>query len=145
MGKHKVDEDIVNHFFDEACIPIRLAAQTEKGYPAIVSLWSLRRSGKIYCATKKWAYIVTKIEKHPEVAFELSCEAPPYRGVRGWADARIVPELGKEILSELLEKFLGSTDTPLARKLLGDAVEDEVAIELTPVWMKTWDYSERMS
>lgn len=145
MTKPKVDDDLAAYFFDEARIPVRLAALTGQDYPAIVSLWSLRKDGKLYCATKKWAYIVTKIEKNPGVAFELSCEEPPYRGVRGWADARIVPERGEEILSELLEKFLGSNDTPFARKLLADAKENEVAIELNPVWMKTWDYAERMS
>ena len=147
MNKLELNEDqqkkLEAELFDNAKIPLRLAVKTESGFPTIVALWSLREDGKIYCATRARSYVVSKIKAESKVGFEVSTEAPPYKGVRGWGRARIVPERGEEILRRLLIKYLGGVDSPLARKLLLD-MDGEVAIEIEPVWIKGWDFTPRM-
>ncbi len=137
------DPRIADEFLDAARIPLRLAAVTRSGFPALVSLWSVRENGLILCASQANAYIVSKLRENPKAAFEVSCEDPPYRGVRGWCTAEIRPARGREVLEKVLRKFTGGVSSPLARRLLARA-EAEVAIELTPVWMKTWDFTVRM-
>ncbi len=138
-----LEDAVAREMLDTARIPLRLSVVTGSGFPSIVSLWSVRRQGKIYCATKASAYIASKVRANEKVAFEVSCETPPYRGVRGLGRARIVPELGQEILEQVLTKFLGGVTSPLAKKLLADPAS-EVAIEITPFRMMSWDFSRRM-
>lgn len=143
MATTSCDESLARHLLEEARIPLRLAAVSSSGYPAIVSLWSHLQDGRILCATKREAYIVGIIAARPAVAFELSTETPPYRGVRGRGIAHIVPELGAAALETLLRKFTGGLDHGLAQRLLAD-VAREVAIVIEPTWRMTWDYSARM-
>lgn len=67
---------------------------------------------------------------------------PPYRGVRGQGRASLRRE-GGTLLGELLDRYLGGGDSPLARRLLADAA-DEVAIRVVPTRLASWDYTERM-
>ena len=52
-------------------------------------------------------------------------------------------ENGREILEMLLMRYLKGDASPLARRLLARS-ENEVAIEIRPMNMFSWDYSERM-
>ena len=52
-------------------------------------------------------------------------------------------ERGEEILRALCERYLGGTDSGLARFLLG-RVDRETAIALEPRTLVSWDYRERM-
>ena len=50
---------------------------------------------------------------------------------------------GGALLGELLDRYLGGRDAPLARRLLAHAA-DEVAIRVAPTRLVSWDYTERM-
>jgi hypothetical protein len=67
----------------------------------------------------------------------------PYRGIRGRARVRCLPEQGGAVLGRLIDRYLPDRDHPLATWLLSRAA-DEVAIEITPTWQSRWDYSDRM-
>lgn len=130
-------------FLEGAKIPLRLGALTQSGWPVIVSLWFVWREGSLWCATQRSAKIASHLIRDSRCAFEVAPDQPPYRGIRGRATARLRPERGEEILRVLLDKYLGGTDSPLAKRLLAKT-ETEVAIEVDPISIFAWDYSGRM-
>jgi len=130
-------------FIQKMEIPLRLSCLTQSGWPMIVSLWYLYQDGKFYLATPKKAKIVGYLSNEPRCAFEISNEKPPYRGIRGQGRSKIDMEKGGEILEILIERYLGNLNTPLAKELLSKR-KNEVAIEITPYRMFTWDFTERM-
>ena len=75
--------------------------------------------------------------------FEVAGDVPPYRGVRGYGRARLVPERGEAVLRALVLRYLGSDEGSLARWLLSRAAR-EVAVRIEPQRFLSWDYSERM-
>ena len=79
----------------------------------------------------------------PRVGFEIASNEPPYKGVRGKGNAKLTQENVSNTLHEVIVRFLGSTNSNLARWLLGRA-EEEYVIKITPNWITSWDYSERM-
>jgi len=123
-------------------IPLRLAFTLED-YPFVISLWFIHLEDKLYCATQASAKVVQSLRKDKRCGFEIASEKPPYKGIRGRAEAVIVPALGEEILKKLLMRYLGSLEVPLAQKLLKDA-DTEVAIMLKPITLASWDFSKRM-
>lgn len=131
-------------FLAEAAIPLRLACRTPAGRLWQVALWFRYRDGRFECATSADADVVGFLRAEPGVAFDVSTNEPPYRGVRGYGTAAIDPEGGKELLATLLERYLGGTDSPLARRLLSDDRE-EVRVEVDPERVHAWDYSARMA
>ena len=130
-------------YLEEIKIPLRLACRAESGWPMIVSLWFLYKEGRVYCATQESARVVAYLRAYPECAFEIASDLPPYCGVRGQARAVIDDQKGVEILQELIDRYLGSRDNALAKKLL-DNQKNEEAIILTPVNIFSWDFSPRM-
>ena len=130
-------------FLESARIPLRLACTTESGWPMAVSLWFRHQNGKLLCATQKSARIVSYLKSNPRCAFEIAADLPPYCGLRGQAIASMDEKNGKEVLKQLLERYLGGMDNPLARKLLAKS-DNEVAIILKPVNVFKWDFSDRM-
>lgn len=133
----------VARYLEQTRIPLRLAAVTESGWPLVLSLWFVLRRGSLWCATQRSAKIVRHLRADPRCAFEVAPEQPPYRGVRGQGRASLHPAHGKEILETLLDRYLGTTTSPLARQLLSKS-DAEVAIEVKPVTLFSWDYSDRM-
>jgi hypothetical protein len=109
----------------------------------MLSLWYLLRDDALWCATSAEADLVTFLETDAGVAFEVSENEPPYRGVRGSAEATVYPDEGKDLLRDLLERYLGGTDSRLARRLL-DEGREEVRIRIDPTRTHTWDYTSRM-
>ena len=130
-------------FLDHKHIPLRLACQTSSGWPVVLSLWFLHRDGKLYCATRKSARVVSYLEAEARCAFEIAADTPPYCGLRGQAEARIDQDLGGEILEELIQRYLDGSDNQLARNLL-KYKEEEVAIVISPVNLFEWNFSSRM-
>lgn len=124
-------------------IPLRLACLTQSGWPVVLSLWYTYREGKLFCATRRSARVVSYLEGDPRCAFEIAADTPPYCGVRGQARAEIVPELGEEILEVLIQRYLGNQDNTLARNLLKYR-DEEVALVLSPLQVFQWDFSDRM-
>ncbi|MFB6130234.1 MAG: pyridoxamine 5'-phosphate oxidase family protein [Salinigranum sp.] len=135
--------DELSSFLAEATIPIRLACRTPGGGPWIVSLWYRYRDGVFECATAASADLVGFLRTDPGVAFEVSTNDVPYRGVRGRGRATVDSDPEKALLRALLERYLGGTDSPLARRLLSPDRE-EVTIRIEPSALYTWDFTERM-
>jgi hypothetical protein len=130
-------------YLEETRVPIRLSSRTESGWPIVLSLWFIYRDGLLYCATQQNARIVKYLENEPRCGYEIAADLPPYCGIRGQAKARIDQEIGLEILEDLLIRYLGGLNNPLAERLLDNA-DDEVALVLTPINCFQWDFSQRM-
>jgi nitroimidazol reductase NimA-like FMN-containing flavoprotein (pyridoxamine 5'-phosphate oxidase superfamily) len=135
-------EQVQKHL-DQARIPIRLSCHIRSGHPLVVSLWFVARAGALWCASLQDAGVVSFLRENPRCGFEIARDEPPYRGVRGWGEAMIVPEMGEEILRVLIRRYLPDERTPLARWLLSRS-QQEVAIRIDPRRLITWDYTERM-
>ena len=130
-------------FLEEARVPIRIATHRRDGSLWMVALWYRYRNGSFECATGANAHIVRFLEGDPQVAFDVSTNDPPYRGVRGNGTATLAADEEKTTLRALIERYLGDTDSPLAKSLLSDDRE-EVRIRIDPNEMHSWDYSKRM-
>jgi len=124
-------------------MPLRVSVETRSG-PLIVPLWFEWDGERFWCASHRNARIIAALEATPRCAFDLSTNHMPYRGVRGRARVRCLPELGGAVLGRLIDRYLPDRGHPLATWLLSRAA-DEVAIEITPTWQTGWDYSERMT
>ncbi|ARS90337.1 pyridoxamine 5'-phosphate oxidase family protein [Natrarchaeobaculum aegyptiacum] len=136
-------DDEVAGFFEDATIPIRLGVRRPDGTPWVVTLWYRYCDGLLECATSADAALLTYLRTDPEVAFDVSTNEIPYRGVRGHGSASMSPDDGKMVLRALLERYLGGTDSPLAERLLADD-RDEICIRIEPRTVFSWDYSDRM-
>jgi len=139
----KSDNQKLENIIDEAKIPIRLACITTVGLPIVMSLWYTVIDEKIYCATQKKAKIISYIQNNPIVGFEIATDSPPYRGIRGHGKVKIIEHMGKDILQILIEKYLGKKTSTLSEFLKMNS-ENEVAIQITPEKIFTYDYSKRM-
>ncbi|MFX0170911.1 MAG: pyridoxamine 5'-phosphate oxidase family protein [Candidatus Hodarchaeota archaeon] len=134
----------IENYLIQAKIPLRLSVLTESGWPIILSLWYAYAEGKILLATPNKAKIVRFLRNNPKCAFEISNEKPPYCGIRGQAKAKIIESKGNEVLEKLLQRYMKEgIGSPLAKRLLSRKVE-EIAIELTPINLFTWNFSDRM-
>jgi nitroimidazol reductase NimA-like FMN-containing flavoprotein (pyridoxamine 5'-phosphate oxidase superfamily) len=130
-------------FLTDRTIPVRLACRRPDDRLWMLSLWYRYRDGRLACATNADARIVSYLEADPGIAFEISTNKPPYRGVRGAGTARIGPDDDKQLLRALLERYLGGTDSNMAAGLLSPDRE-EVRIILDVDRTYTWDFSDRM-
>ena len=130
-------------FLRETTVPIRLATHRPDGSLWLVALWYRYREGSFECATWANADVVRYLENDAGVAFDVSTNHPPYRGVRGNGTASLSDDDGKAVLRDLIERYLGGTDSPLAAWLLDDDRE-EVCIRVEPAAVHSWDYTERM-
>jgi|APHM01.1.fsa_nt_gi Predicted flavin-nucleotide-binding protein len=137
------DDERVTAFLTDTQVPIRLACHTDSGGLWMLSLWYAFRDGRLCCATASDADVVSFLRSDPAVAFEVSVNEPPYRGVRGQGTASIDPDGGKDLLRSLVDRYLGGTDNDLADWLLAEDRE-EVRIVVEPTRLSTWDYSNRM-
>jgi len=129
-------------FLDAQRSPLRLSVNTSSG-PLIVPLWFYYESNSLWCASHKSSLIVSAIGESTSCGFDVSTNDIPYRGVRGRGTVRCKPEAGARTLERLLDRYLPDRNNSLARWLLSRA-DDEVAIEIVPFKLYSWDYSERM-
>ncbi|MGH1567804.1 MAG: pyridoxamine 5'-phosphate oxidase family protein [Nitrosopumilus sp.] len=139
----KSDEQLFKNLIDGTKIPIRIAFIKPDGSPNILSLWYEQIDGKIYCATKKTAKIVSYLEQNPNCGFEIATDKPPYKGSRGNGTAKILHNDGERILSVLISKYLGEKKSILSEYLKNNS-KSEIAIEITPQKIFNYDYSKRM-
>ncbi len=135
---NEIDDSFLN-----SKIPIRISCLKPNGVPIVLSLWYVNLDGKIYCATQKTAKIISYLEKNPLCGFEIAADSLPYRGVRGEGSVKILKDKGEDILSILIEKYLGKKESNLS-KFLKSKLETEVAIEINPNKVFNYDYSKRM-
>ena len=130
-------------FLDSVRIPLRLSCKTRSDWPIVISLWYLHQNGQLLCATQQSAKVISYLQNDPRCAFEIAEDHPPYCGVRGQAIATLDNSIGPDVLKQLLQRYLGSTQNSLAINLLAKS-ETEVAIVLKPIRIFTWDFSDRM-
>tara|TARA_R110001599_G_scaffold353866_1_gene600956 strand:- start:76848 stop:77291 length:444 start_codon:yes stop_codon:yes gene_type:complete len=135
--------DDITGFLGDVRYPLRLACVADDGYPRVVSVWFTYLDGKLYCASHNSSQLVALLRASPRVGFEVAPNDPPYYGVRGQGDAVLTEQGGARMLEQLLERYLGSHDSPLAKWLLSRS-EDEVLITISPRRWYSWDYRERM-
>ncbi len=133
----------IDEYFQTSQIPIRLGCNGGNGTPLLVSLWFTLLNGRLWCASQKNSRIVQKLRRDSRCAFEVSNENFPYKGVRGTGKANIIPELGKEFLERLIKRYLGSSNPALSTFLLSRS-QHEVAIEIEPSTLMSWDFQNRM-
>jgi hypothetical protein len=140
-----MSRDEVTDYLEATEIPVRIACRTPAGRLWMVSLWyRFVGAGTIACATGADATLVRYLEEDPGVAFEISENDPPYRGVRGAGTVSLGPDEDKALLRSLLERYLGGTDSDLATMLLSPERE-EVRIEVEIERLYAWDFSDRMA
>jgi nitroimidazol reductase NimA-like FMN-containing flavoprotein (pyridoxamine 5'-phosphate oxidase superfamily) len=130
-------------FLEQSRIPLRLACVTGQGWPMVVSLWYLYEQQRLYCATQKTAKIIYHLEHNARCAFELAGDHPPYRGLRGQGEIILRPDLGRTILERLVRRYTAGPETPLGKSLMSRSAS-EIAIEIQPVRIYSWDYTRRM-
>jgi hypothetical protein len=108
----------VDDYLAKAVIPLRIACVSSEGWPVVASLWYLHHEGALWCATPAEARVARLLGKDPRCGFEVGVNEPPYQGVRGRGRATLEPKRGHEILSQLVERYLGGEKTPFTRWLL---------------------------
>ena len=131
-------------YLSESRHPLRLASVDDQGYPQITSLWYTIREGTFLCCTQPQSVIARQLRSNPRVGLEVAVNEPPYRGVSGQGDARIVEGDAMGLLSELAERYLPGQDGDLKKWLLSRA-DTEVILEVKPQHLTSWDFRSRMS
>lgn len=142
-GSSAWNREGIARFLNDTIIPVRLGIESKRG-PLVVSLWFEFRDNAIWCAAHRDALVVRSLQEHPACAIDVSTNDIPYRGVRGAGTATCLPADGAETLARLIQRYLGGDDSNLARWLKSREA-DEVALKITPNWLTSWDFSERMS
>lgn len=137
------DRNKTEAFLASETIPLRLSCRRPNGDLWMLSLWYLYQEGALWCATSAEADVVDYLTHDDRVAFEISTNEPPYKGLRGNGTTRVEPDPDKALLKDLLERYLDGTDSPLAERLLSPDRE-EVRIRIDPSRVYTWDFSDRM-
>jgi len=137
------DRQGIARFLDDAVVPLRLGVES-KNNPLIVTLWFEYRDAAIWCAAHRDSLVVKVLQDNPACAVDISTNDIPYRGVRGAGRAACLPADGAQTLDRLIERYLGGSDSQLAR-WLKSRQEDEVALKITPKWLTSWDFSKRMA
>jgi hypothetical protein len=134
----------VERFLSRYVAPLRVAVQTESGFPLLCSLWFVYEDGALHCATQADAAVTRHLERSPRCAYELAPNEPPYFGVRGQGTVEISTDGAAPLLARLIERYLGTEETSLGRWLMSRA-DTEVRLSITPTRINAWDYRDRMS
>ena len=141
--KGPLSVEMLDQFFDEVTVPLRIAGVGSTGHPIMASLWYIRIEDMLWCATQRASTIASILSRDVRCSFEVSVEKPPYVGVRGPALATLHPDRGEEILCALIDRYIGNRSSSFSRKLLSRAAS-ETAIAIQPQALFTWDFRERM-
>ena len=132
----------VERFLQENRIPLRLSFESRNG-PIIVPLWFEYRDSRMVSCSPEESTLVKSLKARPAVAFDVSTNDLPYRGVRGRGRAACTTATDNAQLETLLTKYLGGTDGQLAQWLLNRSGRESIII-IEPEWLTSWDFSERM-
>jgi len=134
----------IDRFLDESTFPVRLSCVGNDGFPRVVSLWYRNQGLNFHCVTHRESKLAKLLQKDARVGFEVSPNEPPYHGIRGQGMASLQALDQESTLQELLSRYLGGTDSKLARWLLSRSHE-EVLVTIKPLRIYSWDYRERMA
>ncbi len=135
----------VTEFLRSSTIPMRIATNTQS-YPTLCSVWYLfdEKLGELLCVSHQKSKLVLDITASKKCSFEIAPNEPPYFGVRGKAVVTLSKENVLDTLTTVMSRYLGGTDSRLAKWLIGRS-DEEYVLRLTPVQITSWDYTERMS
>ena len=133
----------IDDFLTKSTMPVRISFVDSSGHPRICSLWYRYDNGAIWSASHQNAFLIKQLKKNQKVAFEISSNDYPYKGVRGKALATLVKSDAEPVLKALIAKYLGESNKKLASWLVGRA-DEEYAIKLVPESVNAWDFSDRM-
>ena len=73
----------------------------------ICSLWFCYHDGIIWAASHKNSFLVKQLRDKPQVAFEVSTNEYPYKGVRGKARVELTTNNADKVLATLKKNELG--------------------------------------
>ena len=134
----------IEEYLSETVTPMRISVGGAD-YPLLCSVWFYydAADGLIRCISHERSELIKSLLKHPRCSFDISPNQPPYKGVRGRGSVVLKKGGATELLTRLMNRHLGGTDSALSQWLLGRAAE-ETTIEIKPVSFSTWDYSARM-
>ncbi len=135
-------DEIVRHL-ETSLIPLRLAVHDSTGAPWVMSLWFVYEEGSLWCATNARSKLASYLQCQSLCGFEVAADTPPYKGIRGKGTITLVPERGGEILKCLLDRYQIGHGSSLARSLLAK-IDQELAIQITPNRISSWDFTARM-
>ena len=78
--------------------------------------------------------------------FRASLDIQDLEGRKGMRVFRadLVPEIGGSILEALVDRYVGTRESLFARRLLSRR-NDEMAIQISPTNISSWDFARRMS
>ncbi len=138
------DRRETDEFLSRALYPVRLACTASDGFPRVVSLWYQYSGGRLLCVTHTDSALAQLLRRNPKVGFEVAPNEPPYHGVRGQGLATLEPLGDRDTLRDLLQHYLGGSDSSLARWLLSRSHE-ELLITIEPSRLYCWDYRDRMA
>ncbi|MEM7279896.1 MAG: hypothetical protein AAF385_17455 [Pseudomonadota bacterium] len=136
------NKEQIESFLFATRVPVRIAVM-DQGYPLICSVWFEYEQGNIVCVSHKDSKLAQLLEREKRCGFEIAPNDPPYMGIRGKADVSVSQSNVETRLNRLIERYLGNSNPSLANWLLS-RVEHEYEFRLTPVWITSWDYSDRM-
>jgi nitroimidazol reductase NimA-like FMN-containing flavoprotein (pyridoxamine 5'-phosphate oxidase superfamily) len=131
------------NFIDASRTPLRIACNSDNGFPLIVPLWFMFDGNVFWCVTHKDAKLLKHLQRDARVGFEIANNEPPYAGARGHGEVELIPAQGASLLPKLLNRYFIRDESRLAKWLLSRA-EDEVAIRIKPLYINGWDYQQRM-
>ena len=134
----------IGAYLDDNTFPLRLSCVGEDGFPRVVSVWFAFDGERFQCVSHESSLLVRLLGKDDRVGFEVGPNEPPYCGVRGQGRVDLARDDNGAMLTHLLERYLGGTDSELAQWLLSRA-DGEMLITITPTRLSSWDYRERMS
>ena len=136
-------ESQIEKFLQECVIPLRLACVGADGFPRVVAVWFLFQGGRFHSVSHQDSQLIALLRDSNKVGFEVAPEKPPYYGVRGQGIASLTHEGAGDVLDQVLQRYLGGTDSGLAQWLLSRR-DEEVLISVEPKRLFSWDYRERM-
>lgn len=129
-------------FLTQALIPVRVSLTSVAG-PLVVPLWFEYRADRLWSCSPDDSTLVNALRAAPEIAFDVSTNDIPYKGVRGRGRATCVAAEGNDALETLLVRYLGGTDNDLSQTLLSRTAP-EATVVIDPTWLTSWDFSQRM-
>jgi len=132
----------IEAFLEETRVPLRLGLQSKNG-PLIVPVWFAYDTQQFWSCSPDDSLLVTALRNQPEIAFDVSTNDLPYRGVRGRGVAQCSVAPDNSLLEKLLHRYVGNTQNALADTLLKRS-GPEALIEIKPTWLTSWDFSARM-
>ena len=107
----------------------------------MVVLWYRYQERTFECATPSNAAVVKFLKNDSAVAFDVSTNQPPYRGVRGRGRTALSTDENNETLRSLIDRYLGDDESSFAERLLTEA-ENTTRIRIRPNQLFSWDYSD---